>query len=113
MIEVMKPIVVLNNQFVLLLREDYHILFLWFFGEVEFLGEERRDVLASTLVSYCMKCEEEIMFVASLKSSIGSSNSSVSIVNIGAVLGQISIGGGGAHLEEQFTINEDSNILYS
>ena len=41
------------------------------------------------------------MFVSSLKSSIESSNSSVSNVNIGAVLGQISTGGHGAQLEEQ------------
>ena len=69
-------------------------------GEVEFLGENKRDGLPSTLVSYCKKCEEEIIFVSSLKSS---SNSSVSNVNIGAVLGQISTGGGGAQLEEQMS----------
>ena len=72
-------------------------------GEVEFLGEKKRDGLASTLVSYCKKCEEEITFLSSLKSSIGSSNSSVYNVNIGAVLGQISTGGGGAQLEEQMS----------
>ena len=40
------------------------------------------------------------MFVSSLKSLIGSSNRSVSNVKIGAVLGQISTGGGVAQLEE-------------
>ena len=58
-----------------------------------------RKGLASTLVSYCTKCEERFLLASTPKVSIG--GSSMYDVNIGAVLGQISPGGGGAQLGEQ------------
>ena len=72
-------------------------------NKVELLGEKIREGLASTLVSYCTKCEERFLLASTPKVSIGGSKSSMYDVNVGAVLSQISTGGGGAQLDEQMS----------
>ena len=72
-------------------------------NKVELLGEKMREGLASTLVSYCTKCEERFLLASTPKVSIGGSKSSMYDVNVGAVLSQISTGGGGAQLDEQMS----------
>ena len=59
-------------------------------NKVELLGEKMREGLASTLVSYCTKCEERFLLASTPKVSIGGSKSSMYDVNVGAVLSQIS-----------------------
>ena len=58
-------------------------------NKVELIEEKMREGLASTLVSYCTKCEENILLASTPKVSIGGSKSSMYDVNIGAVLGHI------------------------
>ena len=72
-------------------------------GIVELLGEKKNVGLASTLEFRCTKCNEKFLFVMSPKVSVGGSKSTMYSVNVGAVIGQISTGGGGAQLAEQMS----------
>ena len=73
-------------------------------AEVEFLGESSRRGLASVLVSRCSGCLRKFRFMTSKTVKVGKSRHFA--VNVGAVLGEISIGGGRAHLEEQLACIE-------
>ena len=68
-------------------------------AHVQLLGESTRYGLASTLLFQCRKCSKKFKLISSSKIAIG--KSSHYSVNVGAVLGQISTGGGSAHLNEQ------------
>ena len=66
---------------------------------IKFLGETRRIGLSSILVSRCTKCLKIQKMHTSDTLSLQGKNHYAP--NIGAVLGQVATGGGGAHLEEQ------------
>ena len=68
-------------------------------ASIRFLGESYRYGLASKLVFQCCKCTKKFRLESSTKVTVG--KSSHYAVNVGAVLGQISTGGGSAHLNEQ------------
>ena len=66
---------------------------------VSLVGETRRYGLASTLLCRCSKCSKTFRLETSSYVKIGKSQHYA--VNVGATLGQISTGGGAAHLQEQ------------
>ena len=71
---------------------------------VEFLGESSRSGLASVLISRCSGCMKKFRLTTCRTVKVG--KSSHFAVNVGAVLGEISTGGGQAHLEEQLACIE-------
>ena len=70
-------------------------------GSIEFLGSVNPHGMSCTLLSICQLCGKRISVKTS--STIKISTSDVYAVNAGAVLGQLSTGGGEAHLEEQLS----------
>ena len=68
-------------------------------AHIQFLGESKRHGLVSTVLFKCCKCTKKFRLVSSSKVTVGKSCHYA--LNVGAVLGQISTGGGAAHLQEQ------------
>jgi len=66
---------------------------------LEFLGETQRLGLCSVLNARCTGCFRLFKMYAS--KNLQMNNEGYYAHNIGAVLGQMATGGGGAHLEEQ------------
>ena len=66
---------------------------------LEFLGESKRIGLCSILVSRCFKCRQYFKMYTAEYIKLGEKGHYST--NMGAVLGQISTGGGGHHLQEQ------------
>ena len=70
-------------------------------SSITFLGDSQRQGLASTPVSQCLKCKQ--LFHCHTSKVIVCNEENHYATNIGAVLAQISTGGGANHLEEQLS----------
>ena len=68
---------------------------------LQFLGESKRIGLCSVLVSRCYKCKQS--FKTYTSECVKFQEKGHYSTNLGAVLGQVSTGGGGDHLEEQLS----------
>ena len=68
---------------------------------LEFLGESKRTGLCSILVSRCCRCQQ--LFKMYIAEYIKLGEKGHYSTNMGAVLGQISTGGGGDYLQEQLS----------
>ena len=80
-------------------------------GIITFLGEWQRIGLSSVLLSKCTKCHKDFRFTTGDTVLYGRKERYST--NVGAVMGQISSGGGSSHLQEQLACIDVPSIHHT